>query len=139
MRHIADVVDGDVIADVTGNNFAIGDADGQFKIVMFEHGILHTTKPHETIKFGVLNLIRIKLLCNQNIVPIIGCVVVFDQSFELMGIELAPRCGRSLMLRISQIVFIFAIREKLARNKIFADFSRRLQMYAMHKSVPFCY
>src|SRR5690606_3892957 len=105
MRHITHIMNSYNASKITADNGGIIDPTRQTKVTKMEINVIHVTYADKTIKFGMLNLFRKKLIRDQNIIPIIGIIVISDQDFNFFLRQLSkfPMIGKLL---ITEMIFV---------------------------------
>jgi hypothetical protein len=121
VRQVANVVDCNIISDVTGDYSAVRDANGHLEVVMFEGCLSDRPDPDKAEEISVSYTAGIESAGDKDIVPIGGVVIVLDQALDLVRPKVAPLPAVPAALKISNVVLVLTLRNKVCRYEIPAD------------------
>jgi len=78
------IMDGNIIAYITGNDQAVGYSSRNFQFMMLKDDIPEAADPDKAKEPGIFDLVGIKFAGHKDLIPIVGCIVVFHKSFHLI-------------------------------------------------------
>ena len=113
VAQVMHVVDGAVVADVAAVDVAVGDADGEAQVVILQAVGADAPDADGTVELVVLHHARLKLIRYPDGVPRCGRVVILNEPFNLVAIQMAPAPFRSLHLLVAKVILILPCRQKL--------------------------
>ena len=119
--HVVDVVDGRVVADVTRDDAAVGDAHRHTQVVVLQNLVGHPTDPAHPEEMVVADHVGVELVGDPDVVPVGGRVAVFHQAFDFVGMEMTPPRRRFLHLLVTIEVLVMPIVEILLLDEVFVD------------------
>ena len=119
--HIVDVVDGHVVADVAGDDAAVGDADRHAQVVVLEHVSGDASDAHHPEEVVVAHHRGVELVGDPDVVPVGGGVVVEDEAFDFVGAEVPPPAFGFLHLLVAVVVFVVTVMQILRVYEILVD------------------
>ncbi len=90
MRQVMRVMNGHIIPYIAGDDDAVGNSDGHFEVVMLNDHIAQTSDSHQPEKPGVLYLVGIKRIRNQDLIPVVCRIVIFHQLLHLIRPQVPP-------------------------------------------------
>ena len=82
---VAHVVDRHVVADVAGDDQAVGDAGRHLQLVVLQHDALQPADPHQPGELAVLDQVRGERVGHQELVPVVAGVAVLHQRLDLVA------------------------------------------------------
>jgi hypothetical protein len=106
MREIVRIADHHVVAQVTTDDCAVVKSNRHPEIVKFEVIGFKLSNSHQAEEFAIPHEVGIESIRNQELVPIIGCVLIPDQYLNFLGIQM-PVFDPTAVLNISKMIFIF--------------------------------
>jgi hypothetical protein len=117
MGNAAAILDGAVIAYVTGDNRAVADSRGDAEVVVLDEYAAQGSQPNPPVKSGTEDKLRIKWVGNKEIFPPGTAVSVAGEYLNFSGQKASP-FFMFCPLGIPQPVFVFSQWQKLRGDKI---------------------
>jgi len=88
--------------------------------VVLQDDVTYGSYPHGTIELVVLNHLGVKLVGHQDVIPVVGGVVVFHQPFYFIRMQMPPTTRRRRTLLVPQVIIVLAFREVLWCDEVVA-------------------
>ncbi len=130
---VPDVMDGDILAQVTGDNQAVADAGGHPQFMVLQHDPLQAADPHQPGELAVLDEFRGEGVGHQDLVPVLAPIGVLDQRLDFVRAEPPPVSGRPGVLLVTQIVFCGVWGQVGCRNELAAEFLQGQNLDITHR------
>ena len=130
---VADVVDRRVLADVAGDDHAVGDARRHLHVVMFEHDRFEPGDAHQAGELAAADQPRVERIGHQEQIPVVAGVGVLHQGFDFVGAEVPPR-GLTAKLFVAEVEFVLVRRQILRRDELARELLARNDFYVGHDS-----
>jgi hypothetical protein len=132
MRKISNVMNSDVIANITRDNPAVGNPNRKLQVMVFQRSLFASAYTNETEKLIVSYLPGVKLVRDRYVIPVLAVVAVLYQQLNLMGSEMPPRLSGLAKLLVAKVILILALGKILRADEPAADAVRRKNFYAIH-------
>jgi hypothetical protein len=90
MGNVGTILDGEIIADIAGDDGAVPDPRGDTKIVVFEQYVPEDPQADQAEEVRISDQRWLKGIGDKKIIPVGTKIFVFRQYFYFMGPEIPP-------------------------------------------------
>ena len=119
--HVVDVVDGHIVADVAGDDTAVGDTYGHPEIMELQNLVAYTTDTHHPEETVVANHAGVEIVSHPDVVPVGGRVAVEHQPLDLVRTQMPPAAFGLLHLLVTVEILVVTVMQVFGINEVLID------------------